>query len=186
MTLLAGRVSNPAHSECVVRVNEEAHSECVVRVNERGVTLIEMLIVVAIMALVVGLTYPSAAAGLDSVRLRSAASEVASFLDTAMERADRRQQVVEIRISPKENAMAARSADSSFVRALALPNFIGISAVEPPLVNASDPNEPRRFLLYPGGTLPRIVVQLESKDGRKRRVVVDPITGMPRSEAPDK
>jgi type II secretion system protein H len=152
------------------------------RISNHGVTLIEMLIVVAIMALVVGLTYPSAAAGLDSLRLRSAASEVASFLDTAMERADRRQQVVEIRISPKENAMAARSADSSFVRSLALPNFIGISAVEPPLVNPSDANEPRRFLLYPGGTLPRIVVQLESKDGRKRRVVVDPITGMPRSD----
>jgi type II secretory pathway pseudopilin PulG len=141
-----------------------------------------MLIVVAIVALVVGLTFPSAAAGLDSLRLRSAASEVASFLDTAMERADRRQQVVEIRISPMENAMAARSADSSFVRALALPNFVAISAVEPPLVNASDPSEPRRFLLYPGGTLPRIAVELESKDGRKRRVVVDPTTGMPHSE----
>jgi type II secretion system protein H len=153
-----------------------------VRVKEHGVTLIEMLIVVAIMALVVGLTFPSAAAGLDSLRLRSAASEVASFLDTAMERADRRQQVVEIRISSKENAMAARSADSSFVRAVELPNAIAISVVEPPLVNAIDPNEPRRFLLYPGGTLPRITVQLESKDGRKRRVVVDPITGIPRSD----
>jgi prepilin-type N-terminal cleavage/methylation domain-containing protein len=160
-----------------------ASSSGVTRRAARGVTLVELLIVMTIVALLAGLTYPSAAAGLDSVRLRSTASQVASFLNTAMELSDRRQQVVEIRISPAEDSIGARSADSSFARAMTLPNFIVISSVEPALVNASDPNEQRRFLLYPGGTLPRIAIGLESKDGRKRRVVVDPATGTPRSEA---
>jgi prepilin-type N-terminal cleavage/methylation domain-containing protein len=154
--------------------------------SRRGVTLIELLIVMAIVALLAGLSYPSAAAGLDSMRLRSVASEVASFLSTAMDRAERKQQVVELRISPAEDAIGARSGDSSFASTLTIPNSVAIASVEPPLVNANGQNEARRFLIYPGGTLPRIAINLVSKEGRKRRVVVDPITGLPHSETVEK
>jgi prepilin-type N-terminal cleavage/methylation domain-containing protein len=145
-----------------------------------GVSLLELLVVVTLMAIVAGLTYPSAAAGVDSLRLRSAADRVVAFLNTALERSDRRQQVIEIRIAPAEGALSARSADTTFERTLALPDSIRIVAVEPALT--ADSGEQRRFLLYPGGTAPRIAIDLESKDGRKRRVVVDPLTGMPHSE----
>ena len=62
-----------------------------------------MLIVVTLIALVAGLSYPSVASGLDSLRLRSASDAIVAFLNTALDRADRRQQAVEIRISPREN-----------------------------------------------------------------------------------
>ncbi len=45
-----------------------------------------------------------------------------------------------------------------------------------------NPDEPRRFLLYPGGTMPRIGVEISADNGRKRTVTVDPLTGMPRNE----
>ena len=151
--------------------------------TEIGVTLLELLVVMTIVALLAGLSYPSVSAGIDSMRLRSAADQVASFLNVAMDRADRRQQVVEIRISPAENAIGARSADASFDRKAAIPDNVRIASIEPALENTVEANEARRFLLYPGGTLPRIEIDLVSKDGRKRRVVVDPMTGMPRSEA---
>src|SRR5437868_6598836 len=79
--------------------------------SERGITLLEMLIVMTIVALVAGLTFPSIATGLDSLRLRSASDSIVSLLNTALDRADRRQQAVEITISPKENSIVARSAD---------------------------------------------------------------------------
>jgi len=139
-----------------------------------------------IVALLAGLAYPSAVAGLDSLRLRSAASQVASFLNTAMDRAERRQQAVELRISPGEDALGARSADSSFTTVMSLPDSIAIASIEPPVVNAESQNQPRRFLLYPGGTLPRIAIELVTRDGRKRRVRVDPITGLPHSETVEK
>jgi hypothetical protein len=60
---------------------------------------------------------------------------------------------------------------------------VHIASVEPALINV-DPTQPRRFLLYPGGTAPRIIVNLETNDGRKRRVIVDPFTGIPHSEQP--
>jgi len=148
--------------------------------------LIELLIVMTIVALLAGLTYPSAVAGLDGLRLRSAASQVASFLNTAMDRAERRQQVVELRISPAENALGARSADSSFALAMSLPDSIAIRSIEPAVVNPDSPGEPRRLLLYPGGALPRIALELVTKDGRKRRVAVDPVTALPSSQTAEK
>jgi general secretion pathway protein H len=151
--------------------------------DNRGVTLLELLIVMTIVALLAGLSYPSVSAGIDSMRLRSAGDEVASFLNVAMDRADRKQQVVEIRISPAENAIGARSADSSFDRKIAIPDSVRIATVGPVLANTNQEDLARRFLLYPGGTLPRIAIGLVSKDGRKRQVIVDPMTGMPRSEA---
>jgi prepilin-type N-terminal cleavage/methylation domain-containing protein len=147
-----------------------------------GVTLLEMLIVVTLIGVLAGLTYPTVASGIDSLRLRSAGDRVVSFLTTALDRAERRQQVVEIRISPAENALSARSSDLSFDRTLAVPDSIRIVSVLPPLVDAIDPNQQRRFLVYPGGTAPRIGIELASPDGRKRMVTVDPLTGLPRSE----
>jgi prepilin-type N-terminal cleavage/methylation domain-containing protein len=149
---------------------------------ERGVTLIEMLIVVTLIAIVAGLGYSSAEAGVDSLRVRSAADKLVSFLNTALDRAERRQQVVEIRISIDENAISARTADASFERTMEIPEPIHITAVEPPLVDAAGPGQQRRFLVYPGGTAPRIGIELASKDGRRRRVIVDPVTGTPRSD----
>ena len=152
------------------------------RSGELGVTLFELLIVMTIVALLAGLSYPSVSSGIDSIRLRSAADQVASFLNVAMDRADRRQQVVEIRVFPAENALGARSADGRFQRKIEIPDSVRIASVEPALENTVETDEPRRFLLYPGGSLPRIAIELVSKEGRKRRVLVDPMTGMPRSE----
>jgi prepilin-type N-terminal cleavage/methylation domain-containing protein len=145
--------------------------------SEAGVTLIEMMIVVTIIALVAGLTYPSIAAGFDSLRLRSASNSIVAFLDTALDRADRRQQVVEIRISSRENALQARSADLGFVRRLDIPDGVHIVAVTP--VVEGDVQELRRFLVYPGGAVPRIGIELANQDGRHRWVSIDPITGVP-------
>src|SRR5437899_2768572 len=48
---------------------------------QAGVTLVEMLIVVALIGLLTAVTYPSAAAGIDSLRLRAASNEVVTFLN---------------------------------------------------------------------------------------------------------
>lgn len=145
--------------------------------KERGVTLLELLIVMTLIAVVVGVAYPSAAAGVESLRLRSVTDTVVNFLNTAVDRAARRQQVIEIWISPKENVLIARSPDLAFSRRLDIPESFRITSVLPQA--EVDPNEPRRFLLYPGGTAPRIGVEISNNAGRKRWVSMDPFTGMP-------
>ena len=90
---------------------------------------------------------------------------------------------MEVTVSPRENLILLRSADGAFTRKLELPDGITIAGTLPkPMGNSG---EPRGFLLLPGGTPPRIGVQLVNRRGRQSIVSVDPITGVPRIERPD-
>ncbi len=147
--------------------------------SRRGVTLLEALIVVALVAMIAGLSYPSIGAGLDTLRLRATSDSIVSFLNIALDHADRRQQAVEVTVSPRENLLLSRTADLGFLRRLEIPPQLRIVSVQPVLPTLTDPLEPRRFLLYPGGSVPRIGIELGTPQGRRRIVSVDPVTGSP-------
>jgi hypothetical protein len=144
------------------------------------VTLIELLIVVAIIGLLTGIIFPSVSAGLESLRLRSASDSLVSFLNGALNRAERREEVMEVVIFPKENTLRLYSAKPGFERTLHLPEGVTIEAVLPELEEPQD--APRSFLLMPGGVPPRIGIQLRNRRGSRRIVRIDPITGVPQVE----
>ncbi|HVO99442.1 MAG TPA: prepilin-type N-terminal cleavage/methylation domain-containing protein [Bryobacteraceae bacterium] len=150
--------------------------------SRRGITLIEMLIVVALIALVVGVSYPSATAGLDSLRMRAASNAIVGFLNAALSRAETRQQAVEILISPSGGTLTAMSSDGGFHRKLEIESPIRILSVQPVLA-AAEEGQARRFLLYPGGAIPKIAIEIGNGTGRTRLVSVDPITGVPQADA---
>lgn len=146
--------------------------------SEKGVTLIEMMIVVTLIALMVGITYPSVASGVDSLRLSSATDGVAGFLQTGLNRTERQQRMMELTISPRDNTLVL--AGENFERRLTMPDGITIAEILPAV--PLDPSQPRRFLMYPGGAPPRIGVRLLNQRGVQRIVSLDPITGIPRIE----
>jgi prepilin-type N-terminal cleavage/methylation domain-containing protein len=148
----------------------------------RGVTLIELLIVASIAGAMIAVALPTFASGLENIRLSQASDGVASFLNTALNRVERREQVMEITISPREKLIVLRSADGLFTRKLDLPDGIAVDAVLPRL--PQDNGGPRRFLLLPGASSPRIGVQLVNRRGQRRIVSLDPITGVPVIERP--
>lgn len=148
----------------------------------KGVTLIELLIVVALVSLLVGITFPAVGAGVDSLRLASAANRIASFLNAALNRADRRQQVVEITVEPAQNRLLMRTTETGSERLLELDEGVRIAAVHPALPH--EEGQARRFLLLPGGTVPRVTIELRNRRGARRLVSVDPITGVPHVEIP--
>lgn len=153
------------------------------RINsERGVTLVEMVVVVAIIALIVGLSFPAASTGLDNVRMVSALDSVATFLNGAVNRAERRQQPVELVISPKEGRLALYSNEPGFTRELTMPDGVTIEAVLP-VEEGGDPLLPRRVLFLPGATVPGIAIQLGNRRNAHRTVRLDPMTGYPRVES---
>jgi len=149
----------------------------------RGVTLIEMMVVLAIIALIVGVSVPSTIAGLESIRLAAGARSVAAFMNIAANRAERRQQAVELSISIKENSVTMQSPESAFVKKLDLPRGIALQAVWPALEEPTD--EPRRFLIQPGGVPPRIGIEIANQRGARRIVRLDPITGVTEIEQPE-
>ena len=147
------------------------------RPTERGVTLLEMLVVVGIVSILMGVSYPSISASVDSVRLATAADSTAAFLNSALNRAEQRHQVLELTISKRQNQLTLRSGDPSFLRKLELPTGIRIAEILP-----GGDEEGRVFYLIPGGAAPRVGVQLVNARGAKRTVRVDPITGAPEIE----
>ena len=145
----------------------------------RGVTLVEMLIVVAIIGLIAGISFPAVSSGIDSLRLASASDSLVSFLNGALNRAERRQQPVEVSISSRENAVYLTTS-AGFLRKLEMPPGVTIQAVWPKL--PGEPEGPRRILLLPGGTAPGIGIEIRNRKGMRRIVRVNPMTGVPEIE----
>jgi type II secretory pathway pseudopilin PulG len=129
-----------------------------------------MLIVVMIISIIAGVSFPALTSGLASVRLSSASGSAASFLTAAMNRVDRRELAAAIVVTPKENQMAVYTAASRDKpeQSLQMPQGVSIEG-----------DEPRRFLLLPGGTFPRITLVLRNEKGSRRSIRIDPATGVP-------
>jgi type II secretory pathway pseudopilin PulG len=136
----------------------------------------EMLIVVAIIGVMIGVAFPSITAGIETLRLRSATDEIVSVFNSAMNRADRRQIVVEVVIERVAGRLVFASADPGYRRELTMPDGVTIERVLPVIPNLDD-RLPRQFLIHPGGTVPRIGLELKNRRNVRRIVSVDPITG---------
>jgi prepilin-type N-terminal cleavage/methylation domain-containing protein len=151
--------------------------------HEAGVTLIEMVIVMALVGLIAAISFPALNAGLESIRLVSASDSVASFLNAGLNRAERRQEGMEIMVSTAANELSMRSTDPSFARTLAMPDGITILQIHPPLPNGVEATA-RTFYVFPGGTIPRIGIEVANRRGARRIIRVDPTTGVPQIEQP--
>jgi prepilin-type N-terminal cleavage/methylation domain-containing protein len=151
------------------------------RSNRKGVTLIEMLVVVTIIGLLLAVVAPSFGSGIDSIRLNGAADSLVAFLNAAQNASEGRQTVVEVSIERAERRIITRSNSSVFNRTYQLPEGVSIAEVRPAVANLP-PDQPYRFLLLPGSGMPRINVVLENARGGALQVMMDPINGNPRIE----
>lgn len=151
------------------------------RPNDSGITLIEMVTVVAIIGLIAAISFPAVTSGIDSLRMTSASDSIVAFLNGALNRAERRQEPVEVVISVQENKLVMRSVDPSFLRTISLPDGVKIDRIHPAIPGFED--EPARSLvLYPGSAIPRFGVEIVNRRGNRRIVRVDPTTGVPAVE----
>lgn len=141
-----------------------------------------MMVVVAIIGMIAAVSAPSVSSGLDSVRLSTATESIASFLNSAVNRAERHQEPVEVVISVKENRLRMLSGEPGSTRELKLPDGINIEAILPK-EGTEGSEEGRRLILMPGGTVPGIGVQVVNQHGGRRIVRLDPMTGFPRVES---
>lgn len=148
--------------------------------GEGGVTLIEMMVVVAIVGLIAGISFPAVSSGMDSIRLVSTSRSVAGFLNGAAVRTERLQQPVELIVSPKENRLVIYSTQPGFERELKMPDGVHIEGTE------DESGGLQRVLLLPGGTVPAVAIMLVNGHGTRRRIRLDPMTGFPHVDTVEK
>ena len=149
--------------------------------RQAGVTMIEMVAVIAIVGLIAAIAFPAIGAGLESIRLISASDAVVAFLNSGLNRAERRQNIVEFTISGAERSITMQSTEPGFIRTLIMPDGVTIHRLHPPLPDMTEETK-RVFYVYPGGTIPRIGVELANRRGARRLVRVDPTTGVAQIE----
>jgi hypothetical protein len=88
-----------------------------------------------------------------------------------MNSVERREQPAAIVISPKENVLDVFTAASPNKPQTQLTMPAGIMI---------EGDEPRRFMLFPGGAFPRIAIVLRSEKGGRRSIQIDPVTAVPK------
>jgi len=141
----------------------------------------ELVVVISLVSLLAGISFPGVIAGFDSIRMNSATDSLASFLNGALNRAERRQQAIELLILPEQNKLELHSNEPGFSRELKMPEGITIEAVLPRIGDEPD-NAARRLMVLPGATPPAIGIQVASRKGIRRIVRLDPMTGYPHVE----
>ena len=148
--------------------------------------------VVVLISLMVGIAVPAFQAGLPTIRLRSASTEVAQFLYSARNQVERSQLAVQVQIDPGTRTLRRRALTLAGVpvdgEELQLSDDVDIVSISPSAFApvAGPPGAPgvralppQTFFLYPGAAPPPIAVGLRNSRNARRWVRLDPITLSP-------
>ena len=139
------------------------------RTTERGITLVELLVVMAIIAFMMAVAYPNVTSGLEGIRLKSEVSDVSVFWAAARQRADRYQEVIQVTADPKKGELRAVSAESDWGQLMTLEDGLAMA----------EPKEPLSWMLFPGTPSPEFRILVAGELGAQAGVKVNVLTGVP-------
>jgi prepilin-type N-terminal cleavage/methylation domain-containing protein len=145
--------------------------------GQAGVTLLELVIALTILALLVGLAAPTLGHWLDDWKLREAAERVAQTLRYARTRAlfEQRYYVVELRREAPQVRVLEPSSD--FVREYALPQEVEWVEADASLAPGTI-----RLLFPPSGAVEQRDLWLRNTRGSRARIHVNFLLGTPEVE----
>jgi prepilin-type N-terminal cleavage/methylation domain-containing protein len=153
--------------------NEPRHR----RSQEAGVTLLELVITLAILALAMALVAPRFGNWSDEWTLRSAAERVAQTVRYARTRAVFEQSYYVVEIEPGTRLVRVSNPAAGFWREFTLPRGVTVDDGEHP------PPAVLRLLLPPSGVVEERNFWLSNRRGSKFRIHVDFLLGSPAVEA---
>ena len=140
------------------------------RINSsRGITLIELMVVMGIIALMVSISYPTLTRGLDGIQLKTSVGQAGAFFNSVRQAADRRQQPVQLTVDPEQNRLIAVAVDGGWDDQLVFDGRIRVAF----------PAQPASLILYPGHPAPRFRLLLANESGGRDGLQVNVFTGVP-------
>lgn len=138
--------------------------------HESGFTLFELIIVVAILGIVLGLTIPSINFSDPERDMDTVVRRLAGAVSEARSRALLKREVLELHLDSKQIVLVQRNGKQRLGRS-ALPTTITISRV------IVDEKDQRTLLFTPKGVTQPATVEIKSKSGT-RTLFVKPIQGV--------
>ena len=151
--------------------------------NRAGFTLLELLVVLVLVGVITAVAAPAVGAGIQTLRLQSAARHVAAALRLARGRAIRSQEIQLVSLDRTRNQVTVASGDLEFQRSFQLPP--GVRLQEALLLDGSPPRPgpaPERtdFFFAPNGLTQALEVRLVNSRGRSLTVVQGSFSRSPR------
>ena len=135
----------------------------------RGVTLVELLVVMAIIALMIAITLPGLSAGLGAIVVRTDIDRAGSFFSKARLEADFRQQPVQLTVDPETGEISAVSVDGAWEDSFVLDQRSRMIF----------PKERQSLILHPSTPAPRFRLLLASGGGARVGTQINIFTGVP-------
>ena len=141
---------------------------------QSGVTLMEMLVVIALASILLAIVFPAVGSGLGGLELRAAATRVAAAARYARDQAVYRRQPFQLVIDGAAGSVSVSRLNEEDARRYEFPASVRVESVLP--AETGSPSKVRRFFFFPDGAAPQFEVTLAN--ARRRLVVAgDPLTG---------
>ena len=143
-----------------------------------GVTLMEMLVVIALASILLAIVFPAVGSGLGTLELRSSATRLAAAARYARDQAVYRQKTYELHVDRANGIIAVLDWSGAQSQSFTLPSSLRVAEVLPDDGQAS---AVRQFFFYPDGGSQQFQIVLASSR-RQVAILTDPLTGTAKVE----
>jgi len=149
--------------------------------KEQGVTILELLVVLLVIALVMAVTYPALSRSSASLHLRSCSRDVINVFRYARERAVTEQTGMMVTVDKEKQELILSNSIGDGARTYTLPRDVRIYRAA--LAGNEVLNGPLIVRYLPNGSSDRAELLLKSDSGALIEIGTDPITGGARLES---
>ena len=158
-----------------------AGNEILPRSSEAGFTLLELIVVVVILALVLGVSYPSMERGSSMLNLQTASRDILNTFRFARERAVSEQTTMLLIVDRDERRLELANIFGEPMRAYTLPRGVNIQSMVRAGSEIHDKVMTVRFA--PNGNLENVGIRIAAAAGvRRMQIISDPLRGGARIE----
>jgi general secretion pathway protein H len=147
-----------------------------------GFTLLELLIVMALLGVLTAVTYPSIGRGMGTLRLRTASREIAAAIRLARSKALREQQAYYLQFDIDKGEVELSSEDLKYQRSFSLPEGVVFRRVALLGEDSGPYSSDRAYYFAPNGLGENIEVMIANSHGRQMKIIQSSMVSSPKIE----
>lgn len=143
--------------------------------SRQGITLLELLVAITLIAILGALVYPSFGNALSNLRLRGIARETVALCRLAKYEAVTHRQPYRLAADLEQNQIRVTDSGEQVIKELDLPSGIKIFQIQ--VLSENGPADATEIYFFPNGAAETGSITLRDEGGRSVRIVVDMLTG---------
>ncbi len=152
----------------------------IISARTRGITLLELLVVITLMAILGALVYPSFGTAISTLRLKGAARQLVSACRSAKWEAISKKKPYRLLVDLGKARVIVSDPSETVTREVDLP--AGITITQAQKISEGQPSDASELLFFPNGTAEAGSILLRDSHGKELKVVVDYLTADARIE----